>query len=189
MRTLARLVDLLAALVSPPRCAACDAAVPLLHAFCATCAATCLPASDARAWLAARLPRWLENRGRSLPSGVGQVQAEFVPGAVKLGVVARLSAGDYVIGMTLEPRVDDSGALWVTARTLSVGRVSLPLSWLDSGLASTGLGSDVIDALAGRRPLSAAASFELEDGRHVRLVGIEPRAGLLIATCTTGRAN
>jgi ComF family protein len=32
--------ELAAAALSPPRCAACDAAVPLLHAFCRACATT-----------------------------------------------------------------------------------------------------------------------------------------------------
>ncbi|MCC6649294.1 MAG: ComF family protein [Polyangiaceae bacterium] len=46
MRLPSRAVDLFAALLSPPRCAACDAAVPFLRAFCAACAATCLPPDD-----------------------------------------------------------------------------------------------------------------------------------------------
>lgn len=43
MRPLARLTDLVAATLSPPRCAACDARVAWLRAFCPTCAATCAP--------------------------------------------------------------------------------------------------------------------------------------------------
>lgn len=173
MRTLARLVDLLAALVSPPRCAACDAAVPLLHAFCATCAATCLPASDARVLAVGAY-------GGALQTAIARLKFGGRPDvAVALGDLLDAAAGplddvDALVPVPLGPeRLRSRGFNQAALLAARVGRargVPVETGWLRRVRESS---QQATLRAADRAPNVAGAFVAAGRGRGVRVALVD----------------
>lgn len=155
---------------------------------------------DASAWLATRLPRWVENReGESAwPPQVSQVRVAFSDGRIIAGAMLR-NDGDMaqVMGVEVRPYVDEAGALRVPATRVRIGRVALPASWLFSAITSRAgdfipreslespTAKVVTQALRGESVLTRNAVIRLEDGRRVRVLGMVPRNGRLELTFQT----
>lgn len=105
-----------------------------------------IPASDANAWLNARLPRWIESLepGASVPPGVREVQVEFSDGIISVGIGYAPPAANAtsdaepvrpkVLWATLGAQINDQGALVIKLERAYIGRLPLPISLLSSEL-------------------------------------------------------
>jgi hypothetical protein len=166
-----------------------------------------LSEADANAWLGERLPRWVQSRAdedgrRGWPEGVRHVRVVFREGAVWLAALVREQEGnepaDTVLSVAVGPTVDASGKLWVEARSVGVGRLTLPpmvlsparddparAPMLPSAIASRPEIAALLDILAGDAPASVEPRLALGDGRRVRLLSIHAREGRLELTCRT----
>lgn len=108
-----------------------------------------LKASDANAWLATRLGKWLESQeaeadasGRKVafrwPRELGQVQVRFEGGVIGVGASVRSTgkaAADQsesvqVLTASIRPELRTDGSLWMPAGWVSLGRLSVPAAWM-----------------------------------------------------------
>jgi hypothetical protein len=156
-----------------------------------------LKPDEANAWLNARLPRWLANQNDEFrwPKDLNSLQVNFSPSRVTIGALVHTSGHDQVLTATLEPRLDSRGRLYLHARSISVGRLSFPATWvLDDKTAGQYLPRDIRDLPETRALLHALSSgdavvqqalFRLSDGRRVRILDISPEDGILRITCQT----
>jgi hypothetical protein len=147
-----------------------------------------LPSSQANAWLATRLAPWLENRGYAMPKGIEQTQVNFGEGSIAIGFqCARPGKEPLWLGATLKPEVRADGSLWLSARSISIGRLGLPptmvldergtptsaasvLGKLPPSLASNADVQRVVRVLMSQEPALKDASIALPDGRRVRVL-------------------
>ncbi|MFO0859725.1 MAG: hypothetical protein U0570_04150 [Phycisphaerales bacterium] len=140
---------------------------------------------EATAWLTVKLHAWLANMDppARLPPEVCDVQAHFSPGRASIG--ARLEGS--VVAVSARAEIETSG-VWIRGGRGGVGSLMLPLSW--GGWALAGgeelqQSGAVWKILAGRAPLLNGATIRTEDGRQVRVLAIEPAAGVLDVVCRT----
>jgi len=159
-----------------------------------------LRAVDANAWLNTRLPKWFDSSSEetSWPGDLAGVQVEFDHGKIHVGAEVLRNGRRRFISATLAPEVNAKGELWMRARTVRLGRLPIPPTWVLGG------GGDVpairyvpgefrdmpetralFEAFIGLRPLLTDAVLQLEDGRQVRLLSLVPRDGRLEFTCRT----
>lgn len=145
---------------------------------------------------------------RAWPRQVQELQVEFEEGLVLVGVRIRGAGGDdQTLTTSLRPSVRD-GQLWLEATGVSVGRMPIPVGLVFSSKASAG-GSGLLDAasrvpkelrvlpetgqlmaaLAGAVPVLEKATTKLQDGRRVRLLGVESHPSGLVLQCRTEGAN
>jgi len=156
-----------------------------------------LSQADANAWLAARLPRWLESREKRVlwPAGVREVRVGFGDGVVRLGVRLAADGREQIAVAHVAPDLRADGSLWLPASWFSIGRLPVPGAWalggadpgdyLPADLARLPQVRRLADVLGGAAPLVNAAVIRLEDGRRVRLLRIAAREGRLELTCRT----
>jgi hypothetical protein len=106
-----------------------------------------------------------------------------------------------VLAASVRPEFRADGALWLPGSSVSVGRLSMPASWVVSDrarasgpaagavvpdeLARLPKAKDLMDALAGRRPAMRSPVLRIGDGRRVRLLGLRAEDGALYVTCQT----
>ena len=153
---------------------------------------------EVNAWLNARMPGWLEARGDldQWPSQLEQMQVDFDEGLIRVGLQVSTPRGPQIVTAHLRPSVDDTGAVWMPAERLDIGRLPLPASWVlpsAEGWASDAVPSEfeeradlesLFDLLSGavarRDPI-----VPLPDGRQVRLLGVTARDGKLELTLRT----
>ncbi len=159
-------------------------------------------AADANAWLATRLDAWLANGHPDFdwPDEIRDLQVEFDDGLVIVGLKVVSQDRTQFLSMALEPHVRDDGSLWLIARRIHLGRLPIPAGLL---LGSSTEQSSTIDslvpaqilrkpevqhllsALKGDAPLTTNPILSLGDGRTVRLLGVDTRAGILRVECQT----
>lgn len=160
--------------------------------------AVSLHASDANAWVATRLPKWLANQDKSVawPSEISEVQIEFADEAVKVGMRVRARGRDQVLSAEIVPQLHDDGSLWLPATWVRIGRLPVPASWVleraknDGGLLPRAVldlpeTREMFDVFLGRRPVVHEAIIGVDDARRVRLLRIVPRDGRLELTART----
>ena len=158
-------------------------------------------ATEVNAWLNVRLPKWLANQKEQFrwPQDVSDIQVEFHDDRITLG--ARVRAGDrhQVLTATLTPRLDEHGRLYLPARSVNLGRLNIPASWVLQPIRDNA--EDYIPpqlrrlpetealfrAFGGKEALVQRATVRLDDGRRIRILGITPRGGRLLITCQTER--
>jgi hypothetical protein len=170
--------------------------------------------SDANAWLAARLPKWLESQAADAessgkkpfkwPKELGQLQVRFADGAIWMGASVQpksLGAPPQIFSASIDAVLRDDGSLWLPARFVSMGRLNLPASWMLSGtsnarkplriadvpgnLRDLPQTKDVLNILTGQTPALRRPIIRIGDGRRVKLLAIESRDGVLLITCQT----
>ena len=160
-----------------------------------------ITASDANAWLNVRLPKWLANEDESLrwPDEIAEIQIDFGQGDIRLG--ARLLAGEHerIVWATFTPDVHEDGSLWLRARHVHMGRLSVPAGWVlgeaedlvnefvPPELRNHPASKRLFEALAGRVPIAEAPTIRLADGRRVRLLAMQAFDGRLSVACQTER--
>lgn len=156
-------------------------------------------ASDANAWLNARLPKWLEsvNPGTRLPPGVGEVQVEFGEGRLSLGFSYAPGEGgegeEKIVWLAARPALEPDGRLSLGLDGVYVGRLPIARAVLAELVQRVG-GSwnaetrEAATTLLGGGAIRVEPVVRLEDGRVVRLVGVRAREGRLELTCVTEHA-
>lgn len=147
--------------------------------------------SQANAWIAHRLPRWLAHRDPAVVKELPEVRVRFEPGRVLLGA----QQGDRVVGCALQVGLDDRGALRAKMRDARVGRAPLPGSLARSVARDAmpqRLREDpdavrILEAVLTGTPTEERVTLRLEDGRRVRIVGVRVESGTLTIGCVTER--
>jgi predicted amidophosphoribosyltransferase len=167
-RVAAIALDLLAAFLAPPRCAACDAPVARLAVFCDACGSTVHPAGEA---------------------GDGAVAAFVYGGAIADATRARLLRGCVVVPVPLHPvRLAERGfnqsALLAgpIARRLGAPFLPLALARVRDTPRQASLGRD--DRLGNVRGAFAVRQPKRLRGRPVLLVDDVRTTGSTLAECT-----
>lgn len=154
-----------------------------------------ITSADANAWLNTRLRRWLENRvdGFDWPIEIEEVQTDFNDNAISIGVKIRDEDDVRWLSARLEPRIDETGALWLEADRVYTGRLAIPTDWVleqvrsrvEGALAEDDDAAALFKALAGETPIMREPVVDLGDGRIVRLLSLTPRRGRLEVICRT----
>lgn len=158
-----------------------------------------ISASDANAWLNARLPQWLANRADEIrwPREIAEVQVDFDNGKIAVGARVVASGREQVLSATLVPEIHADGSLWTSATWLHAGQLPVPASWIIARLLDPARSvlpeeirdipeaRDMFEAFDGRGALITAPVVKLGDGRRVRLLKVRPRDGRLEMTCRT----
>jgi len=152
-----------------------------------------LSSTDANAWLVTRLKEWVANQDGSFawPSELSSLQLDFRDGQMVFGVGVVYHGGVRVLSLSIVPRIDEAGALWIPASNFAIGKLTLPASLADSILRSYLPGasaanentSKVFDALSGKKPISTKPILKLSDGRRVTILRIRSEKGRLLVTC------
>lgn len=148
---------------------------------------------EANAWLAARLPRWIESRQGEWPwvRSIGRVRVRFEPDGLRIGaeMLAEATGGDMrVMSVKGALAVDDAGKVLVSNASVSVGRVTVPAGAIEMLMPDLAREQGILlRALAGKGPLLERAELKLEDGRRVRVVGVRVSGGAIELDCVTGR--
>ncbi len=148
------------------------------------------------AWLTARLPEWLaHSENVEWPASLGTPRVRFVEGGVTIGLEFEDHGRHRYLVADLEPRILD-GRLSMTLRGVSLGRLWIPGASVQSVIERY---RDVvperfINDPAVRRILDMLAneqrfepSFDLTDGRRVRLMDVVSGDGEMIIECRTTR--
>lgn len=150
-----------------------------------------LTEADANAWIQSRLARWLAHRDAALARDLPEIRVRFEHGRIRLGA----RQYDRVIGCALHLNVDDRGSIRAHLRDATVGRAPLPGA-LARALARDAIperlrddpdAARVLDAVLSGAASEPNASIRLDDGRHVRIVGLRIEPGALVLTCVTER--
>lgn len=155
--------------------------------------------SDANAWLATRLPRWLENRypGAAWATPLSEVRVRFRDSCVDVGARFKASSASRIAGATLHPRMNQDGSLWAPASTVFAGRAGFPASAVLKGLrgrVNSVLPKGVqelpeLDALLltllGEHAAAEKPMLRVDHGRRVRLLDIRVCEDRIELTCRT----
>lgn len=158
-----------------------------------------MSASDANAWLNTTLRDWVAAEWDLVgwPEDLREVQVEFMDGSIAIGLRVRTPEGERYVSAVVEPIIDADGALWLPARTVSLGRLTLPAGvlldyvrrnrerYLPAALLTLPETEGMFLALEGRAPLIERASQSLGDGRRVQLIAIRPVGARLELWCVT----
>jgi hypothetical protein len=167
-----------------------------------------LDETDVNAWLAARLPKWVEGQPGmpAWPETMSQLQIRLESGAIRAGVRVETETGnaprnarnaDYrFITASFVPVVDADGSLWLTASWVHMGRLPVPAAWVigDAGASNGILPPELtgrpeaalfVGIAQGEAPFATTPVLALENNRRVRLLGIRVRDGRLELTMRT----
>ncbi len=144
--------------------------------------------SDINAWLAARLPLWCEHAGIER---IGPAQVRLTPATIDIGLETHDLPAIAVA--RFRPSIEAT-ALRPSLEAASLGRLSLPIlgdhairsAAIALGDAEGDLRATLVRAL---RDESVSSTFELGDGRRVRLRDLEVRDGELLLEFETLRAE
>ncbi|TVQ80817.1 MAG: hypothetical protein EA380_02845, partial [Phycisphaeraceae bacterium] len=85
-----------------------------------------ITADEANAWLNLRLPLWLANRDLPSPFDPGSLAVAFREDRIIAG--ARLRSGNdrHIVGLTIEPRIDEEARLHAPITSIHFGALTLP---------------------------------------------------------------
>lgn len=158
-----------------------------------------MSANDANAWLNTTLRDWVAAEWELVgwPEELREVQAEFKDGSIAIGLRVRTPDGERYVSAVVEPIIDADGALWLPARTVSLGRLTLPAGllldymrrnrerYLPPALLTLPETEAIFRALEGKAPLIERASQSLGDGRRVQLIAMRPVGARLELWCMT----
>ncbi len=167
-----------------------------------------IAAADVNAWLNARLPTWMESREDvkfEWPESLQELQVDFRDGMIHVG--AKVSAarrvepdtrtGNY-FSAAVAPQFKADGSLWMPAKWVAMGRLTLPASWMLSEpddvasadrvpdeIAELAETKQVLAAFAGRQAAMLNPTIKLGDGRKVKVLAMTAADGKLAITCQT----
>lgn len=158
-----------------------------------------ISAQDSNAWLNTTMRDWVASQWELVgwPKELEQVQVEFMDGYIAIGLRVRMPDGVRYVSAVVEPIIDEDGALWLPARTVSVGRLTLPAGvlldyvrrnqdeYVPPALLTLPETEAIFLALEGKAPLIENASQSLGDGRRVRMIAMRPVGARLELWCMT----
>jgi hypothetical protein len=148
------------------------------------------------AWLTARLPEWLaHSEDVEWPSNLAPPRVRFVEGGVDIALEFDDHGRRRYLVANLEPQILD-GRLSMTLNGLSLGRLWSPGASVQSvieryrDVVPEGFINDpavrrILDMLADEQRFEP--SFDLTDGRRVRLMNVASGDGEMIIECETTR--
>lgn len=84
-----------------------------------------IPEDAINAWLATRLPQWLDGQGMSWPDGLGTPQVHIAPSGIVIGV-PNSSVGGRMTTLRLKPKI--VGNQLHCAVSAGVGRLPIPIA-------------------------------------------------------------
>ncbi|MGD1915271.1 MAG: hypothetical protein ACFCBV_03680 [Phycisphaerales bacterium] len=156
-------------------------------------------AHDANAWLNTTMRDWVASQWELVgwPQELEEVQVEFKDGLIAIGLLVQTAEGPRYLSANVEPIIDENGALWMPARTVSLGRLTLPASvlldymrrnqdqYVPPALLTLPETQSIFLALEGQAPLIDNVSQSLGDGRRVRLIAMRPVGARLELWCMT----
>lgn len=149
-------------------------------------------ADDAQAWLNTKMPQWAVAAGhvRRWPAEISDLTLRFENDQLLLGARLQTTSGERFVAALLTPRIDESGQLWITAKSVSIGRLTLPASLLlpsalpPSATAAAEPGAAAMsNALAGRAPLALRPTLQLAGSQVLHLRAISVKDGNLLLEC------
>lgn len=159
-----------------------------------------LSESDANAWLAARLPKWLANQDEPIqwPAELAVVQSGFEDGRLQVGAEVLDGRQTRYVSCQLRLWIDDRGRLWTPADWVRLGRLAVPAEWvvqrafgaakpISRTIGAAHASERVAAALRGEAPLVDHPVLKLADGRRVRLTKVLLKDGHVELTCRTER--
>lgn len=144
-----------------------------------------LKEEQVNAWLAARLPQWLENQQVDAPikEMFPRVMVRFAPGGVELAAQVLSEGRPQVVSVAFEPLTPGEGKpVKIKLAAVYVGRLRLPAEQVLNLVASS-LGEKG-DALGPIRE-GIELRLPLADNREVHVVGVEMHKGRLVLVCVT----
>jgi len=158
-----------------------------------------ISANDSNAWLNTTMRDWVASQWELVgwPKELEQVQVEFMDGYIAIGLRVRMPDGVRYVSAVVEPIIDEDGALWLPARTVSVGRLTLPAGvlldyvrrnreeYVPPALLTLPETEAIFLALEGKAPLIENASQSLGDGRRVKMIAMRPVGARLELWCMT----
>ena len=124
------------------------------------------------AWVGARLEDTIvTHRGEAgWPSWLDRVRVGDDGDRLLIGMGTRSVSGSVIAWVRVEFEIDETGDLWIVIDSLVIGRSRFPV----------GLSAMIADAdLDGKRYRVGPAKLSLGDGRDVRVLGLQVRAGRL----------
>ncbi len=157
-----------------------------------------LSEDDANAWLNARLPQWMLNRGKPIewPRELKGLQVKFEDGTIRMGMQIQDGNDSIIAGVALKPEIRPDGSLWINSSGLDIG--SLPAPAWSIGAARSTYGNRIpaairglpevdafFGALAGENAIFPNATVRLDGGRRVRVLSVSPKNGRLDLTFQT----
>jgi hypothetical protein len=158
-----------------------------------------LTPAQANAWLNVRLPAWVDNRGETFtwPDEISELQVDFDDTGIRIGARVKAAGRHHVLSATLKPAIEPSGELWLPAKSVSLGRLEIPASWIADQAEATAAEyipdhlrmlpetQGMFRAFAGQSPIVGSAIVRLDGERQVRILKIVPKGGVLRVICQT----
>ena len=152
-----------------------------------------LAESEANAWLASKLPKWIAHEGIDWPGDKVAAGVRFEPGRIVFGVEFQTDSGGRVLTAAGRPHIDEDGRVVIGDSQLGVGRLQLPASlagpriasWIEQKIPQRGIAEGIVDIFAHGEPVIRDPSVSADGSRRVRLVGIEVRERRIVITCQT----
>ncbi|MFI4854722.1 MAG: hypothetical protein ACIAQF_07055 [Phycisphaerales bacterium JB065] len=158
--------------------------------------AVTLTEEDANAWLAVRLPMWVESERGVWPEGIRSVRVRFHDGRIILGADIREPGDDQprIVAAAFRLRIEENGKSSLDIDWTQINRLKLPgsvgVNRLSEWLNSAGE-EEIADQLASliRGELeSDTLGWKLEDGRRVTVHALSIEAGEVRLVCSTNSA-
>ena len=162
-----------------------------------------LDEGDANAWLAHRLPEWIEHGDLDWPKDLGTPQLHFAEDGMHVAIPAVIDGRQQLAIARLQPRIVN-GELQLDPQSLGLGRVGVPVGSMEqlldaakslgigqAGQMSALLGREqelvarIIQELSGGGPGGNGASVELSDGRLIELLDLSFQNGRSVMTNRT----
>ena len=147
-------------------------------------------ADDAQAWLNTKMPEWAVAAGhlRRWPAELSDLTVRFEDDQLLVGARLQTTSGERFIAAHLHPRVDELGQLWITAKSVSIGRLILPAglvlpSALPPSAAAEPAATALMNALAGRAPLAVRPTLKLAGSQILNLRAVTVKDGDLLLEC------
>jgi hypothetical protein len=156
-----------------------------------------LEAPHANAWLNINLPRWMASDPKmpQWPDRLVSLRTHFESGLIHVGAALDRGSSLRFLTASVAPEIRDDGSLWLPAHGIHIGALPIPPAVVLRHTASNAdqyipssideQGRTMLRVFQGLEPVALEPVIRLDDGRQVRLLKIEPRAGRLILTCRT----
>ncbi len=153
-----------------------------------------IPEDAATAWINARLPRWLDNRGIAWPLEGTPILVRFRgDGTIVLAAnVAGEGAHPQIVGAHARPAMSSRGPV-LRLTDVSVGSLTLPPGVASPSIRRAlpedehGAHERLIDALLRGRPLTDDPTWRVDGARAVTLVDLSVEDGRIVLTCVATR--
>lgn len=145
--------------------------------------AVVMQGGDVNAWLEFAAPKWAKNQSDTpWPPELESIRVHFEDDQLLIGACIRSGSRTHILSARLSPRIDDSGGLWFTTCSVSVGRLTLPPAWvlrhapaliehyLPPAIYDLPESAQIFAALEGVQPAANQAVIRLADGRRVQIL-------------------